>query len=288
MSYIDTYWMDCEAPAVYDSRPCLDFEFGKVRSVAFIRKRYLATLLANAEVSSVWLSGMAAGSVIVLPFVSGSFDPGEPAALKGYGRRITTRGPRDQVLTFSDPAYMLNRPFYNKLQARMDYVMAFRSATVLHIADLPADLFAKNVIEEDLQSTVAWEVKATWRSTDLPKMFDATLISSLFYSTYSLGVSAFFASCSATCSYANLVARFEIGAIGSPMSDADVVYSNGLLAGRKALVLVDGMALPVDDGSGDIDWSTSIVRHVEKIDASDTITFVGGVGNNSIIEIYAI
>jgi hypothetical protein len=83
------------------------------------------------------------------------------------------------------------------------------------------------------------------------------------------------------------IQRFQVGAAGSPMNQGDLLYINGLLANKKVLVVVDGMVLPVDDLSGDVDWSLSIQRRVEKAPASNTINFVGSVVNEEIIEIYA-
>ncbi len=85
-----------------------------------------------------------------------------------------------------------------------------------------------------------------------------------------------------------LVAQFEVGASGSPMNAGDTLYINSSLVNKRVLVVVDGFSLPVDDGSGDIDWTGSIDRRVEKATASNTITFVGSVANAEKIYIYAI
>lgn len=83
------------------------------------------------------------------------------------------------------------------------------------------------------------------------------------------------------------IKRFEVGAAGSPMNQGDLLYINNLLINKKALVIVDRQALPVDDLSGDIDWTGSIDRHIEKADTSNTINFIGSVMDKEIIEIYA-
>ncbi len=83
------------------------------------------------------------------------------------------------------------------------------------------------------------------------------------------------------------VKRFEVGAAGSPMNQGDLLFISSLIVNKKVLVVVDGMLLPVDDLSGDVDWTGSIQRRVEKAFASNTINFVGGVVNEEIIEIYA-
>lgn len=84
------------------------------------------------------------------------------------------------------------------------------------------------------------------------------------------------------------IQRFEVGATASPMADGDTLYVNASIANKKVLVIADRQALPCDDGSGDIDWTGSIDRHIEKTLASNTIAFVGGVVNEEKIEIYAI
>lgn len=288
MGVADTYWLMCDEPANHDAALCPEFEFGKVRSSALIRKRYLPAVLGNPTLMAVWQTGIQEKNIVVLPFVSGSFDPGEPVPLKGYGRRLATRGPRTMTLTFTDPAYVLNYAFYNGIHRRTDYVMAFRTSSVLHIATNPADLFARNMVDEDLQAIVAWEVKAQWRENNLPVPVPAQELSPLFHAAAPPNVTIVFASGHYVSLRATLVKRFQVGAPGSPMNEGDTVFSHPVLAGRKVLVLVDGLGLPVDDGTGEIDWSSSLVRHIEKTDDSDSLTYVGGVTNKEIHEIYAL
>lgn len=85
--------------------------------------------------------------------------------------------------------------------------------------------------------------------------------------------------------------RFQVGATGAPMNDGDTVLTDARFANKKLLVLIDGVAIPCDDGTGAIDWTLPqnvIRRHYEKTLASNTCTFVGGVVLNEIIEIYEI
>jgi hypothetical protein len=84
-----------------------------------------------------------------------------------------------------------------------------------------------------------------------------------------------------------LITRFKVGRPGAPMINGGTVYINNGLANKNILVLANGTGLPCDDGSGQIDWTGSIERHIEKTFASNQITFVGGVVQDEIIEIYA-
>lgn len=85
-----------------------------------------------------------------------------------------------------------------------------------------------------------------------------------------------------------LAARFRVGAVGAPMMDGDTIYTNALLAGKRVLVIASSMYVPVDYGDGAIDFTGSIERHIEKTVAATTLTWIGGVVQNEIIEIYAI
>lgn len=71
---------------------CPDREFGRVRSVAIISKAYLSTLLANPTDPAVWQTGIDSGDIDIISKTAGSFDPGEPKALKGYGDNKESNG----------------------------------------------------------------------------------------------------------------------------------------------------------------------------------------------------
>lgn len=82
------------------------------------------------------------------------------------------------------------------------------------------------------------------------------------------------------------IIQFEVGADDAPMNDGDTEYQNNALIGKRVLVVVDGVGLPVDDGSGDVDWTDSVQRHVEKTLATNRINFVGAVEDEEIVEIF--
>jgi len=84
-----------------------------------------------------------------------------------------------------------------------------------------------------------------------------------------------------------LIMRFRVGAAGAPMTEASTTLTNAGFANKNLLVIAGGFALPVNDGSGDIDFTGSIERHYEKTFAGDTLNFIGGVADKEIIEIYA-
>jgi hypothetical protein len=92
-----------------------------------------------------------------------------------------------------------------------------------------------------------------------------------------------------TAGQLTLIMRFQVGRPGAPMNDGDTALSNVAFANKTLLVLANGIGVPCDDGSGDIDWSlspASITRHYEKTFASNSMNWVGAVNQDEIIEIY--
>lgn len=89
-----------------------------------------------------------------------------------------------------------------------------------------------------------------------------------------------------------LIMRFRVGyqdAFANPpiMVDGDIDLVRAAFINKQLLILADGLGLPIDDDSGDIDWTGSIIRHVHKNLLSDTMSFIGGVVHGETIQIYA-
>lgn len=92
---------------------------------------------------------------------------------------------------------------------------------------------------------------------------------------------------SITAGKLTLLQRFRVGDPGAPMVDGQEVLTNPAFANRKLLIIVNAAALPCDDGTGNPDFTGSLERRYQKTDASDTATFLGGVIQGELIEIYA-
>lgn len=128
---------------------------------------------------------------------------------------------------------------------------------------------------EDIEGSRGRAIQFVWQHPNNAPIYEAAAF------TMSIGGTT------VTAGSLTLVIRFRVGDPGAPMVDGDSTYTNVALANKKVLVLANGIGLPCDDGSGAIDWASLIDRHIEKTDASTTITFVGDVVDDEIIEIYA-
>jgi len=164
--------------------PCLsDREFARTRSGGFIKKAYLATLLANPTDITLWQAGIASGDIIMIPETSGSYDPGNPQVLKGYGERKETYGPREQTLIINDPNYVANYAFYNNIGNQQDLVPFYRTSSLVHIFDTVASIVAKDTIADDIAGEVIWEVTCKVTSINLPTKHTIASINSIFVCT---------------------------------------------------------------------------------------------------------
>jgi len=182
MSYASTYGCG-SSQAVHSCHDCPDGrvrEFARARSGAFIQKDYLAEIMVDPTDIAVWQAGVTSGDIIILPETSGSYDPGEPKELKGYGDRKSSYGPRTMKLLLADPDYYENYAFYNEIINRTDLVPVFRTSNLIHIFDKVASIKAKDPVADDLEEEVVWQVECEIVSVNLPSIHSSDLILSVF------------------------------------------------------------------------------------------------------------
>lgn len=182
MSYASTY--SCAGgEATHTCHSCPDGrvrEFARVRSAGFVTQSYLATLLAAPTTEATWTDGISSGDIIMLPETSGSYDPGDPKELKGFGDRKVTYGPREMKLMINDPDYADNYVFYNEIINRTDLVPFFRTSNLVHIFDKVASVKAKDPVADDLEEEVIWQVECTVTSVNLPSFHSTEDIIGVF------------------------------------------------------------------------------------------------------------
>lgn len=182
MSYSSTYGCGSEE-AVHTCHDCPDGrvrEFARVRHGGFIKKDYLATIAADPTLLASWTNGITAGNVIILPETSGSFDPGTPKELKGFGNRKKGFGPRTMKMLINDPDYADNYHFYNEIVDRTDLVPFFVTSSLLHLFDTEASITASDPVADDLEEEVFWNVECEITSKNLPSKHQVATILEVF------------------------------------------------------------------------------------------------------------
>ena len=149
----------------YSCNPCPSYEYGRIRSVAFVKSTFSFTDPTNP---TEWTTGIDNGDIIVIWQTQGSYDGGTTSELAGFGDSEFTNGGTSHVLNFKDPNYLENCDFYTQLKYSSEYSVAFRTSSAVHLANAPVTITPKNPVADDLKSNVVWDVTLKWQNPDSP------------------------------------------------------------------------------------------------------------------------
>ena len=155
----------------YDCNDCPSIEYGRIRSVAFIKKTYFSTLIASPTSTSVWLTGIQNGTIIVLARTSGSYDGGATSELVGFGDDATMNGNTTHSAEVMDANYKTNCDFWNAIRNSSEYTLAFRTSSMVHFAGTAGPtvtITPNNPVADDINSVVGWKAKLKWTNSDSP------------------------------------------------------------------------------------------------------------------------
>lgn len=119
------------------------------------------------------------GKAHLISLTKGTYNGGEPHTADDFNEGETRLLWKEYELQFIDPTYRDNAEFWNKAEKRKWYI-AWRTETLLHIATTPANILISNPIEDDVNSTVAWNITATWRSNQPPEITEIGSIADFF------------------------------------------------------------------------------------------------------------
>jgi hypothetical protein len=149
----------------YVCDPCSEGENGRVSGVFFIKKSALVdATAANLVLLSWWETKIAAGDIIVIPSVRGTYDGGAKNTITGFGRQSERVTGKTHTVVFNDNNHAGNQPFYESLENNAkNYAMGFVTENELRLGAKALDTFeAKDPVEEDVKSKVVWNATATW------------------------------------------------------------------------------------------------------------------------------
>ena len=107
--------------------PCLDYEKGRIRSIALVHKSYYPTLAIDPTNPEVWKTGILSGAIKVINEVLGSTDGGSEKTGPGYGDNIETLLGYDFAPVIKDPNYKGNSLFWNSVNGKSPYHLAYRT-----------------------------------------------------------------------------------------------------------------------------------------------------------------
>lgn len=160
---------DCATTqSAYYCNPCPTLEYGRVRSIAFVKKTYLATVLLAPSTAATWTTGINSGNIIVIWQTSGTYDGSTTAELPGFGDQAIINGNRNHVLTVKDPNYKDNCDFWNDIQNSNEWTVVYRTSSLIHFSTATVTITSKNPIADDISSIVAWEATVKWVYSSAP------------------------------------------------------------------------------------------------------------------------
>lgn len=154
------HYLDCinDTDLDYICNPCADVESGRVRSLCLIKKgEVLPNPLTKFDIEMM----LAQGKIHVMPETSGVYDGGTPKMGAGYGDNKEMLLGADYSATIKDPNYILNRDFWQAIEAQ-EWHVAFRTDTKLIVAYEDVTVTAKNAVEEAIDTPVVWAISLKW------------------------------------------------------------------------------------------------------------------------------
>lgn len=165
---------NCGGGAVpdYTCNPCPTYEYGRIRSIAFVKTSYVATLLADPTNSALWSTGMDSGDVVVIWKTQGSYNAPSTTELPGFGDEATVNGNTTHSLTYKDVSYADNCDFYNAIKNSTEYTAVYRTSSKIHFTEEPVTITPSNPVADDINSIVVWEVSLKWTNPDSPCPYD--------------------------------------------------------------------------------------------------------------------
>lgn len=152
----------------YSCSPCSTYEYGRIRSIAFVKNSYTFTDPSNP---SEWNTALANDNAIVVWATSGNYDSATEE-LVGFGDAETVNGGITHTLVFKDPNVQSgaqgNCDFYNAIKDSTEYTVYFRTSSRLWAAGAPVTISPKMPVADDLKSVLTYEVTVKWQNSNLP------------------------------------------------------------------------------------------------------------------------
>ena len=161
------YPSNCNTIESHNACGC-GIELARVRSVALIHSSFINQILTDPEDSSIWLAGITAGMIVVLPQTQGEYTGGEPILGRGFGYSEETLIAYSFGVNYKDPDYVGNLPHYNSITGSRNFYIAFCSETIMRISQRAGTLVASNPIANSLKDEVNFILTYKWTYDKMP------------------------------------------------------------------------------------------------------------------------
>lgn len=166
------YYPGCEDQWVdYYCSQCEPKEGARIRSSAFIRKDYFATM-TDLSNPAQWNDGIDQKKIVVIPFTNGTFDGGAEVEGPGFGDQETELIGYNFTAVFNAPNYKNNGDFWNNMKRSNNWVYVYKTESQVHASDVTVSIIPKNPVEDATTGRVTWNVTVKWANEDVPVPVD--------------------------------------------------------------------------------------------------------------------
>lgn len=151
---------------------CFNRDPGRVVALAFIDEDKTFT---DPSAAAEWLVETYASSILIHQQVRGSYAKPSANKVPGYGDQSEHTVGRTHTLTARVPSVKGNEGYWNALNKSRNYKVAFVTGEdygILYMVDKLVNIDAGLVVEEGLDSEVAWDVMISWVDIDSPATYD--------------------------------------------------------------------------------------------------------------------
>lgn len=162
LSLATIYMPGCGTPPAPTCQECPSKELGGIRAIWIQKASYN---FANIQDPNEWETAICNGTVFVFPFTNGEMSQ-DPTMSDGYGNTPQTLDSYTYNLTFHEPQYVNDVPFWNFIKKGISYKVGYKTQTLLHLSAVAAQFTPTYPVVKDVKSKIDTMVKATWVQTD--------------------------------------------------------------------------------------------------------------------------
>ena len=120
-----------------------------------------------------WAAAIAARNVYVFPYTKGTFSM-TPNEIDSYGNVEKQLASYSCSLDLMEPNFTSqNRAFWNAIKNSYNYVPIWGSATKIYQGTVAATIIPSFKIDDDVKSTLNWNLKIEFTQADLPIIANA-------------------------------------------------------------------------------------------------------------------
>jgi len=141
-------------------------ETGRIVAISFIHKAIHAAIYADPSNAALWVDANYAADLHVFQEARGTYSGGQPTDIPGFGTQATRVINAEHTATIMIEGVRDNEGFWDNIALSHEYRFAFvvgGNYDLLMINNKDISVYSTPVIEDGLDSEVAWNATVKWR-----------------------------------------------------------------------------------------------------------------------------